>query len=288
VKDANSLIQQIADLNSRILASSSETGSSPDLEDQRDLLVDRLSSMMAVTTVRHEDGTVGVIAGDTLLVDASMFQEITVRTSGTGYAVGLVSGTDAIALTGGSLKALSDLTTTVLPGLRGQLDTMVAALVTKVNEIHRAGFTLAGDTGTDFFDPAGLTASSFALAAPIAASSDAIAYAGSPAAPGDGSIALRLSTLGTTSLVALGNRTVREFFTEFATGVGTKVKDAQTEQDTAQTLSDNADSQRTSVSGVSLDEELTALVAQQQAYGAAARLITVAQDMADTMLQILR
>jgi flagellar hook-associated protein 1 len=287
VQDVNGLLQRIAGLNTRILASGAGGGGSPDLEDQRDQLVDQLSGMMSVQVTRRDDGSVGIIAGDTLLVDGGTSQEIAVRASGAGYGVGTALGTDLIHLTGGSIAALSNLTTTVLPGLRGQLDTMVAALVARMNAIHHTGFTPGGATNTDFFDPAGTTAATFALAAPVAASSDAIAAAGAAGAPGNGSVALQLSTIGTTSLAALGNRTVREYFTEFATGVGSLVADARTETETALTLTDTADGQRTSVSGVSLDEEMTALIAQQQAYGAAAKLVTVAQELADAVLNIL-
>lgn len=286
VQDVNDITARIADLNGRILASGGAGGGSPDLEDLRDSLVDRLSGMADVRVVRHENGSIGVLAGDSLLVDGGTSHRIAVVAAGAGYGVGFESGTGLVDLQGGSLGALVDLNDTVLPGLRAQLDTMVAALVAEVNSIHRAGYTRTGATGTDFFDPAGVTAATFALAAPVAASGDAIAAAGS-AAPGDGAVALRLSMLGTTALGGLGGLSVREFYTRFATDVGNRVENARVGAETAQTLVDNADSQRTAVSGVSLDEEMVALIAQQQAYGAAARLISVADEMARQVLDLM-
>jgi flagellar hook-associated protein 1 len=286
VTEINSMTRRIAELNASILATGGASGSSPDLQDARDLIVDQLSSMTGVTVVRHDDGSIGVLAGDTLLVDGGAAQELAVRSSGTGYGVGLASGTALMDPRGGSLGALCDLTSDTLPGLRRQLDTMVAGLVDQVNTVHRTGYTLAGGTGTDFFSAAGTTAATFSLSSAVAASGDAIAAAGTDA-DGDGSVALRLSMLGSTPVAALGNRSVREFYTQFVTSVGEAVSDAQAGVDTSQTLVDNADSQRTSVSGVSLDEEMVALIAQQQAYGAAARLVTMANEIAQQVIDLV-
>ena len=286
VDQVNSLSGRIAALNAQILAAGGPDHSAPDLEDQRDTLVDQLSGLVGVNVVTHDDGTVGVIAGDALIVDAGAAQTLVVRQVGAGYGVGLASATDVIDPQSGSLKALTDLASTVLPGLRGQLDAFTASLVTEVNAVHRSGFTLAGVGGTDFFDPASLTAGTITLAADVQASSGAIA-ASATGAPGDGAIALQLAGLGSKAVSALGGRTLREFYTQVSQVVGAGVSNSQVDADTAQTLVDNADSQRTSVSGVSLDEEMVALIAQQQAYGAAARLVNVADTMMQQLLAML-
>ncbi|RPJ72491.1 MAG: flagellar hook-associated protein FlgK, partial [Desulfobacteraceae bacterium] len=45
---------------------------------------------------------------------------------------------------------------------------------------------------------------------------------------------------------------------------------------------------RESVSGVSLDEEMVNLIKYQAAYNAAAKMITMAQDMLDSLLNMKR
>lgn len=283
--EVNSLTARIADLNAQILAAGGSGQSAPDLQDQRDMLVDRLSELVAVRVVQHDDGTIGVLAGDTLLVDAGAAQTLTVTASGGGYGLGLASG-GPVDPQSGSLKALVDLNTELLPGLRAELDRFTAALVDEVNAVHRTGTTLGGASGADFFDSTRRTAGTIVLSADILASVDAIAASATGAA-GDGSVALRLSALGGASVGALGGRTLREFYTQFAASVGTDVANARMDAEAAQTLVDNADSQRTSISGVSLDEEMVALIAQQQAYGAAARLVNIADEMMDQLFQML-
>jgi flagellar hook-associated protein 1 FlgK len=205
---------------------------------------------------------------------------------GGGYGVGPAAGAGLIDPQTGSLKALSDLTATKLPAIQSQLDQFAQTLVTEVNAIHRLGYTLTGATGTDFFDPAGVTAATIALAPGVAASGDAIA-AGASAAPGDGTIALQLAGLGGVSIAALGGKTLRDFYTILAGSVGSDVQNAAQDAATQQALAEQADAQRSSVNGVSIDEEMVALITQQQAYGAAARLIKVADEMIQDLLRLI-
>jgi flagellar hook-associated protein 1 FlgK len=289
VDQVNSLAQRIAGLNGQIVALGGPDHQAPDLEDQRDLLVDQLSGLVDVKVVQHDNGSIGVLAGDSLLVDGSQVSAMAASLAGGGWTVGSAGG-GASRFAAGSVQALLDLLNTTLPAIRGQLDTFVRGVVTEVNAIHRAGTTPGGQTGTDFFDPAGLTAATIALAAPVAASGDAIAAsatAGPGGAPGNGAIALSIAGLATTGVATLGGKTLREFYTEFSSGIGVQSQDAQQSVDAQQALADNADAQRSSVSGVSVDEEMVALITQQQAYGAAARLLKVADDMMQQLLNSL-
>ena len=79
---------------------------------------------------------------------------------------------------------------------------------------------------------------------------------------------------------------MRDFFVNFTSSVGVAVSDAQQQTTIQQTMVDNADAQRQQVSGVSVDEEMVNLIAQQQAYGAAARIVTMADEMMQTLLNI--
>ncbi len=115
------------------------------------------------------------------------------------------------------------------------------------------------------------------------ASPDAIAASASGAA-GDNGVAIQIAQLGRNGVASLGGRSFRDEYTDFASGLGVDAHNAAQDQQTDQSLLDQADSRRTAVSGVSVDEEMTLLIAQQQAYGAAARLITVAEKMLDDLM----
>jgi len=284
VDQANTITNSIADLNRQILAAG---GNAPDLQDQRDTLVDRLSGMLSVRVLNREDGTIAVMGGDTLLVDGVNAQTLVLRgLGGGGYGIGLENGTGTIDPKAGSLKALSDLTSTVLPGARNQLDTFVQAIVTEVNAIHQTGYTLAGVTNTDFFDPAGLTAGTIRLADAIEASGDNIA-AGGTNDPGDNTVALQLAGLGSVPIGSLGGRSLVDYYADFASSIGVNGQNAERDSDIYQAMVDQADTQRSSMSGVSIDEEMVNLIAQQEAYAAAARLIQVADEAIQTLLEMV-
>ena len=286
VDQLNGLATRIADYNQQILAAQG-TGGAPDLEDQRDVLVDQVSGLVGARVLQHADGTIAVLAGDAVLVDGSTVQTFEMRGLATGgFALGVAGGGPQVDPGGGSVGALVRLVDTTLPGVRQQLDTLARNLVAEVNRIHRTGYTLTGATGTDFFDRAGLTAHTIALAPGVAASGDAIA-AGGTAAAGDGSVALQLAGLARTGLVALGGRTLRSYYTDVAAAVGTGVSDAAQDADAYGTMADAADTSRSNTSGVSVDEEMVALISQQQAYSAASRLVKAADEMMQDILQML-
>jgi flagellar hook-associated protein 1 FlgK len=285
VDEVNSIADQVATLNANILAAG-PNHRAPDLEDQRDLLLDRLSALGAVRVTPRADGSVGVMFGDTLLVDGGLAQRLgTQAQAGGGYLITTALG-NPVDPQAGSLRALLDLTTTTLPGVRAQLDTLAAAMVTEVNTIHRTGYAATGGTGVDFFDPAGLTAGSISLSAAVAASPSAIA-AGATAAPGDARVAQLLALVGTAAAGSLGGKSLRDFYTDLSAAVGTAVQDADVTASAHLALVERAEMQRSSVSGVSIDEEMVNLIGQQQVYQAAARLIRTAEEMLAELMRIV-
>ncbi|MGB9245012.1 MAG: flagellar basal body rod C-terminal domain-containing protein, partial [Candidatus Acidiferrales bacterium] len=66
--------------------------------------------------------------------------------------------------------------------------------------------------------------------------------------------------------------------------VGSDVSSAQNAQTTSQSLLTAIGNQRQSVSGVSLDEEMTNLIQYQQAYQASARVMSTINDTFTALL----
>ena len=285
VDEVNRITSEVAHLNQLILAAG-PSHSAPDLEDQRDLLIDQLSESMDVRVLRRDDGTVGIVGGDTLLVDGGTARELEVRTLAAGQTgVGVLGGND-VDPRSGSLQALSEVINIELPELRGRLDQLAAALVTEVNAVHRSGFTATGATNSDFFDPTGVTAHTISLSAAVEASTDAIA-AGATAAAGDGDVALQISSLRSTSIAALGGSALGDFYVDTVTTFGAKVLNADETVAVHQTMLDRAQMMRSSSNGVNVDEEMVMLIAQQQAFAAATRLVNIANEMVEDILRMV-
>ncbi len=288
VADVNQLVSQIADLNTRIQAGTAGNREAPDIKDQRDKLVDQLSGIVGVRVLQRTDGTIGVAAGDALLVDGGSFSTLDVRDNGSGkFSVGMTGTTGTINLQSGSLASLAELSASTIPALRGKLDALVKGIVTEVNALHRTGTGIAGSTGIDFFNPTSLTAASMQLSSAVTLSTDNIA-AGKTGAAGDNANALALAALRTTGVVSFGGATIGEAFQGLMSDLGVTVRDAASKQTAQDIVVSHADTLRQSVSGVSIDEELTALIGQQNAYKAAARLVTVADDMVQAVIAMVR
>ncbi len=286
VGEVNEIAARIAELNHQIRATGGAQGLTPDLVDAREALVDRLSGLVGVRAEEQPDGSILVLSGDGVLVDAGGAHPLEVRPRiGGGFDLVPAGGGAPIRAQGGSLAGLHEMTNVTLPGFRARLDEFASELVQQVNAIHRLGYTPGDQTGIDLFDPAGTTAGSSDLSSDVKASADAIASS-SIAGASDGEIALRLSALGRAAIAAFGGRTLRDHYAETAGLVGLAVRGAREEGSAAELLLMNAESRRQSVQGVSVDEEMVGLVAQQQAYQAAARLVTAAEEMLDVLMRM--
>jgi flagellar hook-associated protein 1 FlgK len=190
--------------------------------------------------------------------------------------------------------------------------------VNGVNEYQASGWTAAGDTlgganwnpangptgsRVDFFDPAWTTAKTMRLSAAVAADSAVIAAGDTQNAPGNNTVALLLSSLREASgMSALQSRlgagfasqiglpagvSYGDFYRQAVADLGLQASSAQTASATHETLASNADQRRLSVSGVSLDEELTKMMQYQQAYVAATRVIRAVDEMTRSLLEMV-
>jgi flagellar hook-associated protein 1 FlgK len=288
VSSVNNITRQIADLNTRIRSAGAGLRESPDLKDKRDLLVDQLSGMIGVRVLEREDGTIGVLAGDALLVDGAQVANLEIRDRENGQIQVAAEGTtNGINLSSGSLSGLVELATKTIPGMRDQLNTLVAGIVREFNALHAAGRTASGATGINFFATDGVTANTFRLSDDIKASVNNIA-AGVSGAPGDNATALAIAGLRTRGVGSFNGDSIGGAFQKLVSSLAVTVQDAASKAEAQDTLVANADATRQSVAGVSIDEELTTLISQQSAYSAAARLVTVADEMIQDVLNMKR
>lgn len=107
----------------------------------------------------------------------------------------------------------------------------------------------------------------------------------------DNSTATALAALATKSVsfAQAGNTTsdtLSGYLNSLVAQVGEDTSTAATNYSLASALAEDVNTQRESVSGVSMDEELTKLMQYQQCYQAAAKLITTANEMFDTILSL--
>ncbi|GJG86558.1 flagellar hook-associated protein FlgK [Gemmatimonadetes bacterium T265] len=98
------------------------------------------------------------------------------------------------------------------------------------------------------------------------------------------------ATGGTTTparAASTGATTFADFYNATVTGLGVQVKAATDDAQVHTTLAGQARTRRQSVDGVNTDEELTNLMQAQQAYAAAAKIVSTVDDMMKTLVEMV-
>jgi flagellar hook-associated protein 1 FlgK len=280
VASANTLLQDVATLNSQIASfEANDPGSAVDLRDQREGDLEQLAALMPVTITENAQGEDTVKA-------ASSSGPVTLVSNGTvsnplSYSAGVVSaGSTALTLASGSLSGTITASTGAVQTLRTSLDSLAAQIVTAVNSAYNPSST----SGGDFFDSAGTSAATIAVASTV---SSANLQAGTGSA-GDNSLAIAVANVANQQFSTSGgddiDGTIDGFYSTTASNIGQAVDTANTQvtdQTNVQTIVTN---QRNSVSGVSLDEEMSHLMTYQTAYQASSELFSTINSMLSELI----
>lgn len=306
VSDVNTLAGQIAGLNGQVARLETRGVEAGDLRDARDLLVDQLSALVKVTTAEQDDGMVNVYLGGAALVQGQTVREL--ETAGAGTAgeplrvqwQGL--GVEA-ELGGGSVQAYLEeadasgveaiaavpyaWTTdagSVLTTLTNGLNDLLVTIATKVNELHSAGAA-----GTDFFvavDSAKPLGLGNIQVNPLLEAVTNIAAATSSEA-GANDVATAVSSLQSDSALFACDGIqldLNGFYQALISWLGTAGDTASAACETQQSLLTQLESQRQSLSAVSLDEELSNMIMYQHAYGASARVMNTIDSLVGDLI----
>jgi flagellar hook-associated protein 1 FlgK len=180
--------------------------------------------------------------------------------------------------------------TVTVSGAAGQpLSIAVAPTATNSLMVKAAGAnvgftTLLGSTavgldgigGRNFF--AGTSARTLTLSADVAGNPSAVAAAAAANGTLDGSIALNMADIGSTTTGADAN------YRAYIVGLGVDSQTTQQRADIQQQTTDQIDAARDGQSAVSVDEEMVNLVQFQHAYEASARVMTTIDQLLDTLI----
>ncbi len=154
VKQVNSYTKQIAAINSEIVRTRAMGDNPNDLLDRRDLLVDKLSKLINVTTDQRDNDEFMVHVDGKILVQGSISREIgfKLRNDNSGYEklIWADTGNDAV-FSGGTLGALVELRDVDIRNEIQSLNTMTMNFADLVNDVHRNAVGANKVTGLNFF-----------------------------------------------------------------------------------------------------------------------------------------
>lgn len=283
VDEVNRLASEIAELNGQI-ATSTNTGVNPnDLMDRRDYLMDQLSELSGATSIQQTDGSLSVRLGGKSIVDQTTVTELQVAIRGQNDPAGspvLYADGSRASFPSGRIGSLLEMRDTTIQTMRDDLSDLAASLISEVNALHRQGAS-----GVDFFG--GTDAASISLSAAVANDAQVIATSRSGHS-GDNDLALAIADLKDAQVMASGTTSLGGFFRGLVTALGAEKSSASEGADNQALAVQQVDTQRSTTSGVNLDEEMASMMVSQRAYEAAARFLTVMDSLADTVLNQLR
>ena len=285
VDQINRLTSQIATLNGQV-AQMQGLGKDPGTtQDQRDELIRQLSGLVNVSVTQTEHGlTLTTANGVPLVVARQSYALNSNANSSVLEHVYSAQGQDITSqIQGGQLGGTIQIRDQVLPQLFTQLNNLASQFTASFNTAHQAGFDAAGDPGGNFFIPLASTtdaAANFGVAITdpslIAGSSD-----GSPGSSGN-----------LTQLLALRDQQLPsgaspvDMYSNLVLQVGNLGANAQSDVTASNASLQQLTDQRSSVSGVSLDEETTNMIRYQRAYEAGARVVTTVDSMFTTLMNM--
>jgi flagellar hook-associated protein 1 len=287
VSSANQLLSDIASLNNQITTTELTTGGvANDLRDLRQQKIEELSKLVKVDTTEQSNGAVDVAIGGTVLVqDNNVLDTLQTYDAGGGQLlVQTQTGGVNLTLSGGSMQGTIDARDGALATLSGSLDLIASQMITSVNTIHSGGYSLTGTTGADFFT--GSDANTIAVNTTLTSDPALIQASGTNGAVGDNQVALALAQLANQPIVALNNQTISQAYDQTVSTLGQSLASANTQVADQQVVQNMLQRQRASISGVSLDEEMTNLITYQRAYQASAKMITVIDELLATLVNM--
>ncbi|MBP2017016.1 flagellar hook-associated protein 1 FlgK [Symbiobacterium terraclitae] len=289
VADINANLLAVRELNARIALLQHSGESANDLLDQRDKLLDELAAQTGAVPTVLSDGTVRVMIGAVPAVDGLYVNQLELVEGPNGIVPQWV-GKDVPKFNGGGkLRGLLYMRDTELSQAIAEVDSFMKDLANAVNKIHRTGFGLeeAGDgSDLDFFLVQDDVVGSVTVN-PAVTPRRIRAAGASPALQMDGRIADAIYQLAE-GLVP-GDRSTSPIvrYRNLVGLIGSKTAQADREETVANNHLRTIKETRSAKWGVSVDEEVAGLTAQQKAFAAAARVIQMIDEMLDVLINMV-
>lgn len=255
---ANTLIDQIAQLNTAIAQTSASTSQPNQLIDERYQAMDSLSKLIPVSFSQNSNGTV------TVQTTTSSGQQ-TIVSGGTGTHID-----STWTITGGQLGGLYTAQTD-LKSYISQLNDFASTLITEANSTYGSAGPIFNGT-----DASSISASSTFLEGQTSSQLSTAAQA--------------ISDLQDTSVTFSdgSSSTLQSFLSGIQQNIGNDVDQANTNQTYYDSLKSQIQTQQQAVSGVSMDEEMVNIIQYQQIYQAAAKVVSTCSTLMTTAINMVQ
>lgn len=304
VTQINALSSQIAQINTGIRQGDQND---PGLQAQLYNDLEQLSNLTSISAQTESDGTVTVtMAGQIPLVAGTTTTNLGVQFLPSSDATNPDAPPDAHIITStgqdvtstvsnGQIAALLHFRNVTLPSLtgdgeqQGSLNQLAQSIADQVNTLLTSGQTSSGAAGVPLFtyssgSPTSV-ATTLALNPAITGSQLAAVDPGPPAVANG--VADQLTQLFSTQISGLGNMTFTDFYSSLAAAIGNQESNASATQQTQSQLLSQAQSARSQLEGVSLNDQAALLLQFQQSYEAASQMISVINKTTQYLMTVM-
>lgn len=145
VEQANTLTQQISDMNREIATFEASGAPANDLRDQREQALTALGELIDIRYTERANGAVSVTTNGALLIGESKAYALDAELDSSGRVLVTVEGNPRpIAVKGGSIGGLIRMSEEFIPGMLEQLNTLARNLIVELNRAHSTGMPSAG------------------------------------------------------------------------------------------------------------------------------------------------
>jgi flagellar hook-associated protein 1 len=278
VAEINSITQQIAQLNSQLSQSVTTSQNGGTIEDQRDQLVQQLSTLTGISVTQSSDGEVITTGNGTPLVmgGQSYTLQTTTGTNGMQQVVDSNGNNITSSITGGQLGGLIEVRDQVIPGFFSSLNALASQFATSFNAAQAQGYDSKGNTGQAFFSiPTGTANAAAGISVSLTDPSQ-IAISSDGSSGSNGNVA-NLSAVLTNALPS--GQSPTNAYSNLVFQVGDAGSNASAQSTAIGQSILQLTNQQSSESGVSIDEESVNLIRFQTAYEAAARIVSTVQAL---------
>jgi flagellar hook-associated protein 1 FlgK len=290
VDDANTLLQKIDTINRSIQVATLQGSPTNELNDTRNLYLDKLSSYVNIQVTNHQDGSLSVRSGSTSLLDAGNHTIAALSLDDSADDVRLMADGTALSPSGGSLfgsmqllngrgsfAAAGENTFRGIPYYQSMLDSFASSLGETFNDLNGTGKPLFSGTTAS-----GIAVSDEWLSDPnwITATTDPDVIEGK-----NDNILRMISALDQPQDITPG------FSGSFSDFLLSTMGEVAVDTDYASDISETSDmvlstvsNQRESVMGVSLNEETVNLLKYQKAFAASSRVMTALDEALEVVI----
>lgn len=290
IASINNIADAITNLNKQIFSVINVGDTPNDLIDQRTQLMDKLSNLTNYQSTNMENGMTKIEINGETLVGGNWDQKLSAVPDplNNNNLMPVFPDGDTAVITGGSLKGLIDARDTFIPAYKTQIDSLAQALMTGMNALQQTGYGMnaAAPSAMDFFS--GTNAGDITVNPALIAAPSLVAAAANALSAGDGTNALAMSDIKDSFTMAGGTMTMNQYYANLISNVGSDVSKATSDSGIYSAFSTQLGQQKSSETGVSLDQEMTDLIKYQHAYTANTKVTSMMDTMLQTLLDMIK